>query len=180
MVTLNFKGHSVEVETHGQEFTAPVVRVKNKNSYWYTAYLANGEHTDFILEKVEDSFPLINCLLKYKGNEVYVLLEDEEFPNSEVVSIDFNKRCSAATFATGEVINFRFFNYEDSIPFRDNFPLEKYQTAKAAKDKVKKAISLYHQEMEELGARHCEHHEWDEYESWLDIPGIPNYKWETY
>lgn len=181
MATLNFKGHSIEVETYdNQEFTAPVVRVQNSNSYWYYAYLENGKIVQFVLKNVEESFKFIDCLLKYRGHEVHVLLKDEEFPNSEVVSIKFDKRWCEAVFQTGEVVKFRFFSYEDSIPFRDNFPVEKYQAAIAAKAKVKKAISEYHKEMERLGAKNCGYSDYDQTESWLELEDIPDYEWDVF
>lgn len=180
MATLNFRNHSIEVETYNnQDFTAPVIKVVNSNSYWYHAHLANGEIVEFILEKVKDSFPFINCLLNFKGNSTHVLLEEEEFPNSEVISIKFGK-WNIANFATGEVIKFRFFNYEDSIPFRDNFPLEKYLAAKVATDKVKTAIAEYHSTMRELGAQQCEYRGYDYSESWYIIPEIENYEWTDF
>ena len=66
MATLNFKGHSVEVETW-DEFTAPVERVTNSNGYWCNAHLENGDVIRFHLENKEDNFKFINSLLKYKG-----------------------------------------------------------------------------------------------------------------
>ncbi len=114
MAILNFKGHTQEVKTYNnQEFTAPVVKVVNSNSYWYHAYLEDGEVVQFVLEDVKDSFKFINCLLKYKGHEVHVLVKKEEFPNSEVTSIEFDKWLSQATFQTGEVQS-RFSSYRKS------------------------------------------------------------------
>jgi hypothetical protein len=177
MAILNFRGHTQEVETlNNQEFTAPVVRVVNSNSYWYRAYLEDGSIVQFILPQVEDSFKFINCLLKYKGHELHVLLKEEEFPDSSIVSISFTKRYCKAVYKNGEAVEFRFFKYEDSIPFRDNFPLEKYKAALAAKTMVEQAIFEYQKEMEKLGAVNC----YDSTESWLEIEDIPDYEWNLF
>lgn len=181
MATLNFKGYTFQVETwnEGDEFTSPVVKVTNGNRYWCNAHLENGDIVKFHLEIEEDNFKLINSLLKYKGQEKYVYVMDEEFPDSEVTSIDLANAeyPYAAHFANGEKIYFNFFNYEDSIPFRDDVDVEKYKAAIAAESALIAAKRAYIDTMSALGAVQAESGSYEDHRSWLEIPGIPNKEW---
>ena len=180
MATLNFKNHTFQVETwnEGEEFTSPVVKVINGNGYWCDAYLENGDVVRFHLENQEDTFRCINSLLKYKGQEKYVYVMDGEFPDSEVISIDFAdaKYPYAANFANGEKIYFNFFSYEDSILFRD-VDVEKYKAAIAAESALIAAKKAYRDAMTALGAVQREDGSYEDHRSWLEIPGIPNKEW---
>jgi hypothetical protein len=180
MATLNFKGYSVEVETfENAAFTTPVVRVTNSNGYWCNAHLANGQVVSFHLENEEDNFKFINSLLKYKGHEKIVYVMDGEFPNSEVVSIDLanSNEPYAANFSNGEKVYFSFFSYEDSIPFRDDVDIQKYQAAITAENALLAAQQAYRDAMNALGALQMECGTYEDYRSWLEIPGIPNREW---
>ena len=182
MTVLNFKGLSVEVElwNENQKFTSPVVKLVNVNDdYWTNAYQEDGSVVLVHFVKEEDKFKMLNFLLKYKGHEVHVRVFENEFPESEVQSVEFEEeRDPSAHFADGSIVHFQFFSYEDSIPFRDNFPLEKYQAAVAAKEKVEAALAIYHKEMKELGAKQCVYHGFDTDLYWLAIEDIPDYKWD--
>ena len=181
MATLNFKGYSVQVETweEGKEFTAPVVRVTNSNRYWCNAYLSNEETVKIHFENEDDKYALINSLLKFKGHEKLVYVMDGEFPDSDVLSIDLAtwEYPYAANFANGEKIYFNFFNYEDSILFRDDVDIEKYKAAIAAESALIAARRAYSDAMASLGAIQAESGSYEDHRSWLEIPGIPNKEW---
>ena len=179
MATLKFKGYSVEVETCGEEFTSPVVRVTNCNRYWCKAHLENGDVVKFHLENQEDNFKFINSLLKYKGQEKYVYVMNGEFPDSEVISIDLADFDSpyAANFVNGEKIYFDYFNYADSLLFRDDVDIEKYKAAITAESALIAAKKAYRDDMTALGAVIAESGSYGDYRSWLEIPGIPNKEW---
>ena len=182
---LNFKSHSVQVYINDekQDFSSPVKSLEIVNSIYRKAILEDTFEILFLFKTPTDGIPFFNCTLNYKGSQCKIKLQDKEFPSSKVTSISFcveNDFIHIAYFENGEAIEFEFFSYEDSIPFRDNVNLEKYQAAIDALTKVKAAISEYRLTMTKLGGIQKEEGDHDYQECWLEIPEIPNYKWPEF
>ena len=182
---LNFKGHSIQVYLNDekQDFSSPVKSLEIVNSFYRKAILENNSETWFLFKEPTDGVPFFNCTLDYKGSECKIKLQDKEFPNSEVTSISFcveNDFTHIAYFENGEAVEFEFFSYEDSIHFRDDVNVEKYQNAVDALTKIKTAINEYRLTMAALGAIQKEEGDLDYQECWLEIPEIPDYKWPEF
>jgi hypothetical protein len=117
--------------------------------------------------------------LNFKGYSVEVYVINGEFPDSDVISIDLAnfEKPYAANFANGEKLYFNFFSYEDSILFRDDVDFDKYKAAIAAEKALIAAKQSYRDAMAALGAIQKERGNYEDYQTWLEIPGIPDKKW---
>jgi hypothetical protein len=117
--------------------------------------------------------------LNFKGYSVEVYVINGEFPDSDVVSIDLGnfEKPYAANFENGEKLYFNFFSYEDSILFRDDVNVDKYKAAIAAENALIAAKLAYRNTMKSLGAIQEERGNYEDYQTWLEIPGIPDKKW---
>jgi hypothetical protein len=117
--------------------------------------------------------------LNFKGYSVEVYVINGEFSDSDVISIDLAnfEKPYAANFANGEKLYFNFFSYEDSILFRDDVDFDKYKAAIAAEKALIAAKQSYRDAMSALGAIQKERGNYEDYQTWLEIPGIPDKKW---
>lgn len=132
------------------------------------------------------------ALLRLSGKEVNVILEgDIEFENHsqniilEAVEIKFvqifpNINWNIAILANGESVNFGWRCYADSVPFRENFNHDAYNTAIEAETALLNAMESYREAMNALGAFRVEQRDSEDYESWLEVPGIPDRRWWSF
>lgn len=72
----------------------------------------------------------------------------------------------------------RFYMEEEEWVKISQPDITKYQAAKAAKKELEAARFKYRETMKSLQAFHRSSGSYEDYESWLEIPGIPGIDWE--
>jgi hypothetical protein len=117
-------------------------------------------------------------ILSFKGHEVAVIVNaDKAVFTSPVVAISFTETWQLAKLQDGSEVYFHWKDYSDSIPFRDDVVVEKYEAAIAAEKALIAAKQSYRDAMSALGAIQKERGNYEDYQTWLEIPGIPDKKW---
>lgn len=113
--------------------------------------------------------------LTYKG--VSFSVESSEGVNATAISIKYEGRGQYKALLKGG--GFIYFYMEEEDWVRVSQPdMTKYQTAKAAAAELKAARLKYREVMKSLKAVTKSSGSYEDYESWLEVPGVPGIDWE--